>query len=144
MCNIQSAINFRTKPNQLNQEHCYPQCNKLQNTAQKQNPKTNKNHQTHKPIQTQKRIKLQSFLTLLLEIQYRNQNRKKFRQPKFIWFSPRFLGNQTVKVQHSQTKLQSKELQIMKKEKTENLIYHNILEIERFHNKSTTKINKSN
>ena len=48
----------------------------------KHKTKQNKKNQTHKPIQSQKTIKLRSFLTVLLEIQYRNQNRKELRETK--------------------------------------------------------------
>ena len=51
-------------------------------TKHKTKPKKKKN-QTHKPIQSQNTIKFQSFLaglTVLLQIQYRNQNRKQLRR----------------------------------------------------------------
>ena len=49
----------------------------------KQNKK--KKNQTYKPIQSQNKIKFQYFLaglTVLLQIQYRNQNRKQLRETK--------------------------------------------------------------
>ena len=47
-----------------------------------------KKNQTHKPIQSQKTIKFWSFLTILLEIQYRNQNRKKLGETKVSLIFP--------------------------------------------------------
>ena len=47
--------------------------------------KTKQKNQTHKPIQSQNTIKFRSFLaglTVLLQIQYRNQNRKQLRETK--------------------------------------------------------------
>ena len=51
----------------------------------KHKTKQNKKNQTHKPIQSQNTIKFQSFLaglTVLLQIQYRNQNRKQLPETK--------------------------------------------------------------
>ena len=51
----------------------------------KHKTKKTKKNQTHKPIQSQNTIKFQSFLaslTVLLQIQYRNQNRKQLRETK--------------------------------------------------------------
>ena len=51
-------------------------------TEQSAKQKQKKKNQTHKPIQSQKTIKLRYFLTVLLEIQYRNQNRKELHETK--------------------------------------------------------------
>ena len=54
-------------------------------TKHKTKQKKKKKNQTHKPIQSQNTIKFQSFLaglTVLLQIQYRNQNRKQLRETK--------------------------------------------------------------
>ena len=61
----------------------------MNRTKRKTKPqKKKKKNQTHKPIQSQKTIKLQSFLTVLLEIQYRNQNRKKLGETKVSLIFP--------------------------------------------------------
>ena len=55
------------------------------NKAQNKTKKNKNKNKTHKPIQSQNTIKFQSFLaglTVLLQIQYRNQNRKQLPETK--------------------------------------------------------------